>query len=233
MIWIAGVIWSGKTTLTNELTAHLQQSNLQPILLDGDILRKVLKTSQITVDAHNRKSRIKLALKYAQMYELLLCQGFTVVIATISMFNEVYAWKDYGIVTWVYLSKIWKWQINKCGRFGPICRPTSWILFDFGFWDPAIYLAESCSLSCSCIIRIRKKSIRVLHYEYCLLLLCPRHSSSRTYYDVEWIYHKGHLQKFFLTSAHFNLFFIFSILALLDKSIFGFVKWKWYESVLC
>ena len=105
--------------------------------------------------------------------------------------------------------------------------------FDFGFWDPAIYLAESCSLSCSCIIRIRKKSIRVLHYEYCLLLLCPRHSSSRTYYDVEWIYHKGHLQKFFLTSAHFNLFFIFSILALLDKSIFGFVKWKWYESVLC
>ena len=91
MIWIAGVIWSGKTTLTNELTAHLQQSNLQPILLNGDILRKVLKTSQITVDAHNRKSRIKLALKYAQMYELLLCQGFTVVIATISMFNEVYA----------------------------------------------------------------------------------------------------------------------------------------------
>ena len=76
MIWIAGVIWSGKTTLANELTAHLQQSNLQPILLDGDILRKVLKTSQITVDAHNRKSRIKLALKYAQMYELLLCQGF-------------------------------------------------------------------------------------------------------------------------------------------------------------
>jgi adenylylsulfate kinase-like enzyme len=91
LIWIAGVIWSRKTTLANELTAHLQQSSLQPILFNGDILRKLLKTSQITVDAHNRKSRIKLALKYAQMYELLSYQGFKVVIATISMFGEVYA----------------------------------------------------------------------------------------------------------------------------------------------
>ena len=31
-------------------------------------------------------------LKYAQMCEFLSSQGFTVVIATISMFDEVYAW---------------------------------------------------------------------------------------------------------------------------------------------
>ena len=92
MIWIAGVIWSGKTTLANELTARLQQYGLQPILLDGDMLRTLLKVPHNTIDAHNRESRIKLALKYAQMCEFLSSQGFTVVIATISMFDEVYAW---------------------------------------------------------------------------------------------------------------------------------------------
>ena len=97
VIWITGLSGAGKTTLANELTARLRQSGLQPILLDGDILRTLLKVPHNTIDAHNRESRIELALKYAQMCEFLSSQGFTVVIATISMFDEVYAWNRENI----------------------------------------------------------------------------------------------------------------------------------------
>ena len=92
VIWITGLSGAGKTTIANELTARLQKSGLQPILLDGDILRSLFKVPHDKIDSHNRESRIKLALKYAQMCKLLSSQGFVVVIATISMFNEVYAW---------------------------------------------------------------------------------------------------------------------------------------------
>ena len=92
VIWITGLSGAGKTTLANELITSLKQRDLRPILLDGDILRKLLKVPHKTKDSHTRESRIELALKYAQMCRLLSSQGFTVVIATISMFNEVYAW---------------------------------------------------------------------------------------------------------------------------------------------
>lgn len=97
VIWIMGLSGAGKTTMANELTARLRQGGLQPILLDGDILRNLFKVSGNTIDTHNRESRIKLALKYALMCELLSSQGFTVVIATISMFDEVYAWNRENI----------------------------------------------------------------------------------------------------------------------------------------
>ena len=105
VIWIMGLLGAGKTTLANELTARLRQGGLQPILLDGDILRNLFKVSGNTIDTHNRESRIKLALKYALMCELLSSQGFTVVIATISMFDEVYTWNRQNIPNYfeVYL----------------------------------------------------------------------------------------------------------------------------------
>ena len=110
VIWVMGLSGAGKTTLANELTARLRQGGLQPILLDGDILRNLFKVSGITIDTHNRESRIKLALKYALMCELLSSQGFTVVIATISMFDEVYAWNRETFQTTLrYTSKcLWK-----------------------------------------------------------------------------------------------------------------------------
>ena len=92
VIWITGLSGAGKTTLANELIISLKKRDLQPILLDGDILRKLLKVPHKKINSHARETRIKLALKYAQMCRLLSSQGFTVVIATISMFDEVYAW---------------------------------------------------------------------------------------------------------------------------------------------
>ena len=59
----------------------------------------------MSLDSHSRKARIELALKYAQMCRLLSDQGFIVVIATISMFDELYAWNRENITNYfeVYL----------------------------------------------------------------------------------------------------------------------------------
>ena len=74
-------------------------------MLDGDVLRNLLKVRENALDSHSRKVRLDLALKYAQMCRLLSDQGFIVVIATISMFDELYAWNRENIANYfeVYL----------------------------------------------------------------------------------------------------------------------------------
>ena len=105
VIWITGLSGAGKTTLAKELILRIQKRGSNPILLDGDVLRNLLKVPENVLDSHSRKVRLDLALKYAQMCRLLSSQGFIVVIATISMFNEVYAWNRENIANYfeVYL----------------------------------------------------------------------------------------------------------------------------------
>lgn len=85
MIWITGLSGAGKTTLARALLEQLPGA----ILLDGDELREALGAAQSGFDADSRK---KLALTYARMARLLARQGFTVIVATISLFHEVHAW---------------------------------------------------------------------------------------------------------------------------------------------
>ena len=61
--------------------------------------------SEDVLYSHGQKVRIKLALKYAQMCSLLLDQGIIVVITTISIFDELYAWNHENLTNYfkVYL----------------------------------------------------------------------------------------------------------------------------------
>ena len=92
VIWITGLSGAGKTTLATELISCLRDNNDKPVLLDGDVFRDLLKVPNLIIDEHSREVRISLALKYGLMCQLLASQGITVVIATISMFEEVYIW---------------------------------------------------------------------------------------------------------------------------------------------
>ena len=92
VIWITGLSGAGKTTVAAALDQCLRERGLMPILLDGDNLRNLFKSRNETDKTYNREARIKLALKYAHLCKTLSSQGFTVIIATISMFEEVYLW---------------------------------------------------------------------------------------------------------------------------------------------
>ena len=92
VIWITGLSGAGKTTVAAALGQCLRERGLIPILLDGDILRNLFKSTNEIGKTYNREARIKLAIQYAQICKVLSSQGFTVIIATISMFREVYAW---------------------------------------------------------------------------------------------------------------------------------------------
>ena len=98
VIWITGLSGAGKTTLAEELNMRLQKKkHIHPILLDGDVLRNIFTKGSVCKELYNRNSRINLALKYGMLSQTLSSQGFTVIIATISMFNEVYVWNRTNI----------------------------------------------------------------------------------------------------------------------------------------
>ncbi len=92
VIWITGLSGAGKTTVAEQLTLRIRGGGLQPILLDGDSLRDLFKNIELIHETYNREARIKLALKYGHLCKTLSSQGFTVIIATISMYDEIYAW---------------------------------------------------------------------------------------------------------------------------------------------
>ena len=93
VIWITGLSGAGKTTLAKEIVNQLATENKEPILLDGDQLREIfIDSTNQAISAHDRSSRLTLALKYSGLARLLSEQGFLVIVATISLFKEVHNW---------------------------------------------------------------------------------------------------------------------------------------------
>lgn len=92
VIWITGLSGSGKSTLATLLTFRIRECGRPTILLDGDELRNVLGVADKNADNHCRETRLLLAMKYSHLCRLLASQGFTVVIATISLFREIHEW---------------------------------------------------------------------------------------------------------------------------------------------
>ena len=92
VLWITGLSGSGKTTLAKEVSRELRRIQIDAINLDGDTLREALMLGTISSQSYVREERLRLAMQYARLCQIISTQGFTVVIATISMFKEVYAW---------------------------------------------------------------------------------------------------------------------------------------------
>ena len=92
VVWITGLSGAGKSVLAAALVARLRMVDDEILLLDGDELREVFGASFVNVENYGRDKRMALALQYAHLCNILAKQGFTVVIATISLFKEVHEW---------------------------------------------------------------------------------------------------------------------------------------------
>ena len=92
VIWITGLSGSGKTTLGIKISNALKDKGGAVVYLDGDQLRELFGMDTYTKKNYNRRLRFLLAMKYAHLCRVLSEQKITVVIATISMFSEVYKW---------------------------------------------------------------------------------------------------------------------------------------------
>ncbi len=106
VIWITGLSGAGKTTVASALNRYLKKKyDLIPILLDGDELRKIFNSKAQVSDSYCRENRIRLSKKYSLLCKNLSAQGFTVIIATVSMFNEIYSWNRINLPNYfeVYL----------------------------------------------------------------------------------------------------------------------------------
>ncbi|MDR0661906.1 MAG: adenylyl-sulfate kinase [Holosporales bacterium] len=89
VVWITGFSGAGKTTLAQAVQRSLKEKKGDvSILLDGDAMRRILKTEwELSYEGRKR-----LAYIYARLAQALSEQGFLVLVATISMFEEVRAW---------------------------------------------------------------------------------------------------------------------------------------------
>lgn len=89
LVWITGLSGAGKTTLAKALKEKMLGEGYNPILLDGDMLREVL---EFTKKGYAIEDRKKLAFCYAKLANLLVKQEFLVIVATVSMFEDVRKW---------------------------------------------------------------------------------------------------------------------------------------------
>jgi adenylylsulfate kinase-like enzyme len=97
VVWITGLSGAGKTTVARQVVEHLRTQKKNVILLDGDELREVFGAAGNSEQNHGREGRINLAMQYSRLCGVLASQGFTVVIATISLFREVHEWNRHNL----------------------------------------------------------------------------------------------------------------------------------------
>ena len=88
LYWITGLSGAGKTTIGNRLYYELRKENDNVILLDGDILKKIVSDTP----GYTAEDRKKRAIKYAMLCKTLTDQGMIVICCTIAMFDEVRMW---------------------------------------------------------------------------------------------------------------------------------------------
>jgi cytidine diphosphoramidate kinase len=88
LYWFTGLSGAGKTTIANLFYSSLKVSKKDLVFLDGDTLRQIFDDKQ----KYTLASRKRLAMRYSKLCKMLIEQNIDVVIATISMFQDVRDW---------------------------------------------------------------------------------------------------------------------------------------------
>ena len=88
VVWIIGLSGAGKTTLANEVVAHVRRVQPNVVLIDGDVVREVFGNDL----GHTMEDRRTNARRICQLGKLLDDQGINVVCAILSLFPESRSW---------------------------------------------------------------------------------------------------------------------------------------------
>tara|TARA_B100000575_G_C22921505_1_gene534564 strand:+ start:280 stop:729 length:450 start_codon:yes stop_codon:yes gene_type:complete len=89
LVWITGLSGAGQTTLANALKESMVSKGYIPVSQYRDVLREVLG---VTGKCYTFEERKKLAFCYIRLANLLAKQGVFVIVATVSMFENVRKW---------------------------------------------------------------------------------------------------------------------------------------------
>lgn len=86
--WLTGLSGAGKTSIGRKIQAVYSKNKMPVVFLDGDELRVVFGSDL----GYTREERLKCAMRYARLCEMLSAQGLDVICCTISMFHQVREW---------------------------------------------------------------------------------------------------------------------------------------------
>lgn len=89
VLWLTGLSGAGKSTIARQVVERLKSQGESVVFLDGDEVRAAVADTHV---GHDRESRFVNAMRMCRLAKLISDQGVTVVVATVSMFREVYSW---------------------------------------------------------------------------------------------------------------------------------------------
>lgn len=97
LFWITGLPGAGKTSIAKAFHETLKKHQHDVIYLDGDIIRNVLGGKH----GYATEERFQLAMVYCRMSKMLTDQGFDVICATVSLFEECWNWNRDNISNYI------------------------------------------------------------------------------------------------------------------------------------
>jgi len=97
VIWIMGLSGSGKTSVAKNVVEKLRKLSSIVVHLDGDDLRDTLQQR----GSYDQSERVKLAMSYARLSQLIANQGPIVVVSSIGLYSKVQLWLRENIECYV------------------------------------------------------------------------------------------------------------------------------------